>query len=244
MEGGYYLYLPDKAMFDVDLLTEQMSSDPAIVRDPYDSDIVFWVCEDGSGADYIRARLAVGHPPVRGFITLRPDYIVVGYQYASRDALDKMAKIIIPLITKLHCRIGNEHGDDMTSCYEGQLGRLFDSSIGEERPIKRPVLDTVYIDGEGIEWTDNIVKVNLKAAANTDAAARLISVFGPKVGTSELVSFAIDQPSDPKHWKDMEETRKAFGVVEACNRDSEFVTVTIAARGDLSISPPRPIRAK
>jgi len=242
MQEAYYLYLPNKSKFDVEHLAEQISRHPEVVRD-FGKTPTFIVCIDAKDVDHVQSRLADPSTMLTGYgcIILRPEYIVIRPGFA----IENLTKIVAPIITELRCVIANEYGVDFTSYYEGQIGRMFDDNVGEDRPIKQRVIpEPICVDGNGIEWTDNIVKVHLKAVANTDAAARLIEVFAPKLGTSDLVSFAIDQPSDPKHWQGMEETRKAFGVVEACNVDLEFVTVTVATRGALEISPPRPVASK
>lgn len=84
-----------------------------------------------------------------------------------------------------------------------------------------PVTQITTIDGQGIEWTNSLQGVTLRALLKGDAGKDLRDVFGLAAKTGEEIAVAVVFP-----WEgDRQETRKAVGTVTLLDEDSEFVTV-------------------
>jgi hypothetical protein len=127
MECFYSLSLPGDATFDVDALSKQLSSDPAVLRDPYSSEVVFILCTSPESASRLKAELTANPEracDTRGVITLKPDSIWVS-QNCNRVIMDKIAQFVLPLLKEKNCGIGNEYGHEITDRYRGQFEKLF-----------------------------------------------------------------------------------------------------------------------
>ena len=83
--------------------------------------------------------------------------------------------------------------------------------------------EEILIDGTGIEWTNSLQNVTLRANESDYFGACLTRIFGDESARTQPTSFAVEFP-----WKnDEQQTRRAAGTVKNFEKSSGIVTVFI-----------------